>query len=151
MKKYLYDLLCHDFVKSIQKEIVFLEEEFPEVTKDVQCWTYQGKGIRAYESVRQMFVTLINKETDANKKEELRFIGTKILYEAAKWFALQFLLEEAYRDKISKEVAINMLKNSKYQIKEVIEIMPYMDEMELKELEKQLNVEKIKMEVLLYR
>ena len=151
MNKYLYDVLCHDFVKSIHKETAFLEEEFPELTKDVQCWTYQGKGIYAYESVRQMFVALINKETDANKKEELRLIGAEILYKAAKWFALQGLLEEAYKDKISKELAINMLKNRKYQMEEVIEIMPYMDEKKLKELDKQLNVEKIRMEVLLYR
>ena len=139
MTKYLYDYLCHTFTDSARRELMLIKEEYPMLSEDVLKWTYQGKTMSDYEVLRQQYVTLIRQTEDTQRKQALRIEAVELLMHAGRWYAFQFLFEEAYKERFAKEVVINMLRNGKFNIKDIEYVLPYVSKEQIVKIEQMLK------------
>lgn len=127
VKKHLYDYLCHTFTDSARRELMLIKEEYPMLSEDIRKWTYHGKSMSDYEVLRQQYVSQIRQTVGTHRKQELRIEATQLLMHAGRWYAFQFLFEEAYKERFAKEVVINMLRYGKFTVEDIEQILPYVD------------------------
>lgn len=141
MIKYLYDYLCHTFTDSTTRELMLIKEAYPMLSEDVRKWTYHGKSMSDYEELRQQYVTLIRQTVDTHRKQELRIEATELLMHAGRWYAFQFLFEEAYKERFANEVVINMLRCGKYSADDIELVLPYVNRAQIVKIEQMLKDE----------
>lgn len=98
------------------------------LSDDVLKWAYYGKSLAYYEELRQQYVKCIEDITDENEKEQIKRDMVEQFRNVIRWYAFQFLFEEAYRERIVKEITLNMLRHEKFNAKDIEQILPYMSQ-----------------------
>lgn len=130
----LYGSLSQSFVNSAGKELTRIKSEYPYLYPDVYAWTFHGLTMGQYEKKRLEYIEEIKTEGDERKKKIIHESATQELRNAAKWFAFQMLFEDAYRDRFAVEVVTNMLRDGRYTVKDIVKIVPYLDELEIEKM-----------------
>lgn len=139
MTKYLYDFLCHKVTESASRELILVKEDYPMLYKDVLKWTYKGETMEYYEELRQQYIQQIKEEKEIKVKEEMRKEAVEQLRNVARWYAFQFLFEEAYRERFAREVAVNMLRDEKFDEKDIEQILPYVSKNKITVMQEMIN------------
>lgn len=137
--KYLYDFLCRDITDSVRRELLQIKDDYPTLCDDVRKWNYQGKTLTYYEELRKQYLQHIKGTTDANTREQIRKETAEQFRNVSRWYAFQFFFEEAYRERFAKEITINMLRNGKFEIEDIEQVMPYMSKDKITSIQKMLN------------
>lgn len=130
----LHEVLSQSFMNTAGKELARIKSEYPYLYLDIYDWTFYGLSIGQYEKKRLEYLEQIKQEGDEEKKKTIHESAIHELRNAAKWFAFQMLFEDAYRDRFAIEMATNMLRDGRYTVKDIVKIIPYLDESEIEKM-----------------